>query len=183
VRKEDSNKLTKHLKLCRFFHVVIWRAPRNAPTSCRFPADARFLRKCVKARTIWFQARRSAYPKTFRLLEEVSGRLRMMPTAFGPVAAGDERPLLGESIVTDGQGRELDSPQRQFHGGRAQSTTLTLAERVAASTIGQQRQRRFDGRSASASRTFAINWLKPCWIQRLLVASRACSRLPVPQAH
>jgi hypothetical protein len=31
VRKEDSNKLTKHLKLCRFFNVVIWRAPRNAP--------------------------------------------------------------------------------------------------------------------------------------------------------
>jgi hypothetical protein len=43
----------------------------------------------------------------------------MMPSAFGPVAAGDERPLLGKSIVTDGQGRQLDSPQRQFHGARA----------------------------------------------------------------
>jgi hypothetical protein len=96
-RKEDSNKLTKHLKLCRFFHVVIWRAPRNVPTSCRFPADARFLRKCVKARTIWFQARRSAYPKTFRLLEEVSGRLRMMPSAFHPRADASHRLLCSRS--------------------------------------------------------------------------------------
>jgi hypothetical protein len=63
--------------------------PDMPPSYSRFPADARFLRKRVKARTIWFQARRSPYPKTFRLQEEVSGRLRMMPSAFGPSHESD----------------------------------------------------------------------------------------------
>jgi hypothetical protein len=71
--------------------------PDMPPSYSRFPADARFLRKCVKARTIWFQARRSPYPKTFRLLEEVSGRLRMMPSAFDPRADASHRLLCSRS--------------------------------------------------------------------------------------
>jgi hypothetical protein len=69
--------------------------PDMPPSYSRFPAEARFLRKCVKARTIWFQARRSPCPKTFRLQEEVSGRLRMMPSAFDPTPACRRRPLSG----------------------------------------------------------------------------------------